>query len=897
MPTFGECIVDGVASGAIAPEIGEAARQAYQNAYADAAQTLGPEEADRQAGAAVLDALEKAKIEARRRQALAIRARRRALDDIAAQKRRRGYSNVPELGGSDGKPPPGGPKGWTQGGEPPKDGPLKSGAVAAKTLPLMLRNKAGLSGYRGVSAEGQALAIKGLFDADMAAVMEKMETRTGFDTPNRALMANILRECFGEDTGDKAAKLLAAAWMKTSEMARQMFNAAGGAIGKLDKWGLPQQHDAAAIYRAGKAAWIRFTAPLLNRAKMVDKLTGAPLTMERLTAPDGVLSQIYDRIVTHGLIDAYPPDHPGAGAMALTRGEERFLAFDGADNWAKYQQQFGQGDAYAAMMSHLDGMAHDIALMRVFGPNPTAQFTWLKAFAEREAALERLHGNAGAVDTAARYINRAQNMWDHFTGKASLPVDTKVAAIGGGIRNYLNGVDLGSAILSDMPSAPMFGALARSFMGVKLQGDMGQLGALLADPEMRGLARRSGFINEVARDGLIGVTQDSLRSMTAGERTASGMNTFARKLPSAVMRLQGLSGMFEARRRSFRLSFMGALADAAPKTLAELGAGSAQEKALAAELANRGFTDADWDKVRATPAWNPRAGVEFLRPQDIAAHAGQDLGLRVGEMVLNGEQYAVPVSGSLWTRSALLHGRPGTVMGELTRSFTMFKTFAVNMAYQYGEEIFLRGVERGLSGWGLNGYMAKWAAGIFGGLTLSGAVSLQLKRLTLGEDPLPMNTPEFWGAAMLQGGGLGILGDFFFSRTARNEKSGPIVAMGPTGQLASDAFDLTAGEAMDQVTASKHPRRHDAEPRRIAHDLSAYVPGASLWWARLAYNRLIVDQLEQAADPSAKQRYAQAAKAAMTQTGAGAWWPRGSALPQRAPDVAHLMAARDASHP
>lgn len=899
MPSFGECIADGVASGAITKEMGASAAEAYQNALAEASQTLSPEEADRQAGTAVLSALEKAKLEARRRQVLSIRARRRILGDIAALKRRRGYTGVADLGGGDGGPPPGGPEGWSQGGEPPKDGPLKGGVQAAKALPLLMRNKAGFSGARGISAEGQSLAIRGLFDAQMADLAEKFETRTGFDTPNRALLGNVVREAFGEATGDASAQMLAEAWSGTAELARQMFNEVGGVIGKLDKWGLPQAHDAAAIYRAGKAPWIAYTAPLLDRAKMIDAATGAPIAAERLTAPDGVLSRIHDRIVTHGLIDRYPPDHGGVGMLANQRAAERFLVFKDADSWTRYQQQFGQGDAYAAMLGHLDGMAHDIGLMRVLGPNPEAQWQWLKAFATREAAIEKMRGNAGAEDAANRYINRAQNMYDHYTGSASLPVDAKLAAWGGGIRSYLNGVDLGSAILTDMPSAPVFGAMARSFLGVKLQGDMGQLAALLADPGMRAIARRSGFINEVSRDGLMGVTQDSLRSMSAGEKTISGMNSFARKLPASVMRMQGLSGLFEARRRSFRLSMMGALADAADKPLATLAAGSSTERALAAELDNRGFTDADWNAIRATPAWQPRGGVSFMRPQDVADTAGQDLALRLGEMVLNGEQYAVPVSGSLWTRAALIGGaRPGTVMGELTRSLTMFHTFAINMMYQYGEEIFLRSLQRfPTSQLGRAGYMGAWGAGIFGALTVAGGMSLQLKRIARGEDPLPMNTPEFWGAAILQGGGLGIVGDFLFSKTARNDKSAPIVAAGPTGQLASDAADLTIGEGKDLVTADKHPRRHDAEVKRIAHDVAAYTPFASLWWARTAFDRMIVDQLEQAADPTAKQRYQQAAQTAQTQTGAGAWWPRGEAVPTRAPDLTHLMAAQDASHP
>ena len=43
------------------------------------------------------------------------------------------------------------------------------------------------------------------------------------------------------------------------------------------------------------------------------------------------------------------------------------------------------------------------------------------------------------------------------------------------------------------------------------------------------------------------------------------------------------------------------------------------------------------------------------------------------------------------------------------------------------------------------------------GTTLMGALAMQLKGLVgQGQDPRPMGNAKFWGAAMLQGGGLRI---------------------------------------------------------------------------------------------------------------------------------------------
>jgi hypothetical protein len=886
MATFGECIADGVAQGAIDAETGHELKEMYGDAVAAAGASMSPGEADRFAGKTLVDALERAKIDKLRQQALSIRVRRDILEGIAGLKERRGYTGVEALGGKGGQPPKGG---WVQGGAPPKDGPFKNGAQAAKALPKLMRNKGGLSGapLKG-SVEGRTLAVRGLFDAKMAKVMETFQSHFGFDSPNRARSQNLVREAFGEKTGDPAAHELATAWGETAELSRQMFNAAGGSIGKIDRWGMPTVHDAAAIYRQGKAAWVAKTLPRLDAGKMVDRLTGAPFTQKRLAAK---LGDIFDRIVTHGLIDRPPGERTGAGMLANQRGEERFLVFKDADNWFAYQKEFGLGDPYNAMVSHLDDMASDIGRMQILGPNPDHQFDWLVRFAQREAAIEHLNGAKGAPDAARSAIKIATNMYDAFTGKSAMPVNEKLARTGATVRSYLNGADLGGAILTDMPSAPMFGAMARSFMGIKLQGDMAQLGQLLLDPGVRADARRMGFINETARDGLVSASQDSLRNLTSGEKAVSGMNVFARKLPAAVMRMEGLSGSFEARKRSFRLSFMGALADAIDKSLPELAAGAPQDRALAQELNARAFTPADWDAIRATPVWQPRPGVNFLRPQDIAASATQDLGLRVGEMVLNGEQYAVPVSSSLWTRAALLGAdAPGTMMGEARRSFTMFKTFLVNAQYQYGEELFLRGLQKaGGNQLGGAAWMGTWAAGMMGCLTLSGAVTVQLKQLARGLDPLPMNTPQFWGAAAAQGGGLGLLGDFFYSAHARNDKSAPIAGAGPTGQLVSDAWDMTVGELADHLQHGQHPNAREHEPARLAHDVAAYTPGASLWWARLAFDRMIVDNLRRATDPDADAAFQRQAAAMQRERGSGAWWPAGQTTPQRGPDFAAAM--------
>lgn len=886
---FLACIVEA----AEAPDADEAERQQlrraqafYEEAVAAAGETLSPDEADRQAGRVVMDALDADKIRAAQLRGLSVRSRRSVLEGIAAFKERRGYTEVQALGGG-GKPPKGG---WIQGGAPPPPGsPHSKGAIAARALELLVENKPGLAGAPFPSIDGRYRAVRGQFDARMADLVEAFETRTGFDAPHRATLKNVVRETFGEDTGDAAAKAMAEAWTGVAEHARLMFNAAGGDIGQLDRWGMPQFHDPLEVRKAGKAAWIEATLPRLNRLAMIDRVTGLPFTEKRLAA---TLSQTYDSIASGGASKRQPGDKLGAGMLANQRREERFLAFKSADDWMGYQDQFGAGDPFGIMMGHLDEMARDIAQMQILGPNPDHQFQWLKDFALREAELEQVAGAEGAVERAKVYTRQAQNMLDHFVGSANVPEREWLANAGATLRSYLTGATLGSAMISDVPSAPVFGAYARAFSGLSVTGDVGNLVAHIASPEARATARRSGFILEQATDGIVRGAQDSLRLMTVGTKVdGKGLNAFARRLPAAVMRLQLLTQWTQARKRTFRLEFMGALADRRDRSLADLQAGDTEDQAFAQLLDARGFTEADWTAIRTAPLWAPASGAAFLRPAEIIAHAGEDLGHRVAEMIELQTRQAVPET-TLWTRAKLLgQDKPGTFKGEFNRSWAMFRSFTLTATHVFAEDMFLRGQGGAAPLVGT----AAGAAGLLAALTVSGAVSIQLREISKGNDPRDMTDGAFWGAALMQGGGLGIVGDFFYSSQSRAGKSSAMTGWGPAAAFGSDVIDATWGNATEVIGGLEDGKSLEqavrtAHPGRDATNLLArYAPMASLWWARAAWDRAVVDQLQKVVDPDAEKSFRARARRMEKDYGQDQWWPQGQTLPERAPDLSSAV--------
>ncbi len=891
MADFRACITEALAKGEIDADAAEVATDAYDDAFASASETFGPVDADRIAAERTLAKLEAEAIEARRRRQLTIRTRRAVLETVAGLKSRRGYEGVRVLGGGGGKPPKGG---WVQGGTPPEAGkPYAKGAMAAEALERLIENKPGLSGAPGPSVEGRYRVVRGGFDAQMASLIEKFETRTGLDRPGRADLRNIVKEAFGEDSGDAAAKGLAEAWSETAETARHQFNAAGGAIGKIERWGLPQVHDPVRVRDAGREAWVASILPRLDVRQMTDRATGQPFTPRRLEA---VLGEVHDTIVTGGANRRAPGGRMGKGMLAKQRAEARFLVFRSSDDWMAYQTEFGEGDPFQAMMGHLDDMARDIAQMQILGPNPREQFRWLADFAQREAQLEEAGGAMGAVDRAKGRIATAERMLDHFTGDASVPTNRPLAAVGSTTRAGLTGMFLGSAVLGEIGSGAVLGAYARAFSGLSRKGDMSELVRLMALPSERAIARRTGFVIEQATDGFVRASHDNLRLMTVGEKAEGGVNAFGRRLPAAVMRFQGLTGLVAARKRALRFEIMGRLHDLKGQTLAEIKGGDAADQAFGRWLVARGFTEADWTIIRSAPVFEPRPGATFLLPRDVAQ---PELAARLGEAIDMETRLATPET-TLWTRAKFTRDQPGTIWGELTRSTAMFKGFSATLTHLYAEEMALQAMARGGGKGSALLATAGMAAGALTFLTIGGAVSIQLREMLKGNDPKPIDDTRFWGAALAQGGGLGIAGDFLYAAKARNGKTSLLTSFGPVGQGVSDGFEATVGNAIE-ISAEMTDRTDPAsfgeavDKAKVGRDASnivrRYNPLASLWWSRAAYDRAVADNVQRALDPDAQAAFDRRRKRMERETGQGQWWEQGEAAPERGPDLAGLTAA------
>jgi hypothetical protein len=662
---------------------------------------------------------------------------------------------------------------------------------------------------------------------------------------------DVVRELFGTKTGNLNAAEMAGAFRQVAEGLRQRFNAAGGAIGKLEGWGLPQRHNPGRVREAGFEAWRDFVAPRLDRARMIDDATGQPFDDESLAA---LLADVFATIRTEGWVDRVPSGGGGGSKLANRRAEHRVLHFADADSWIEYQGRFGEGGegaAFDAMMAHVEGMARDIAHMEVLGPNPVATVRWLKDSLLREGALDP-GSDVRLLDRYRSGAERIEQLYAATSGALNSPVSARWARRFGTVRALHTAQLLGSAFLSATTDVG-FQAITRGFNGLPVTGALtGYLKLFRPNmPESHQVAVRLRLIAEEASS--LGATQQRYLGESVGHE-------WSRRLADGVLRVSGLSPWTQAGRWAFGMEFLGTLADNFGKGFDDL------PPPLRGALGRYGIDGAGWDVVRASTPYRHR-GAAFA---DAAAIQDRSVADRLMAMILTETDYAVPTAG-VRSQSLMTIGRPGTFWGEASRNTFLFKSFGVSLVLTHGARMMaLRPANRAL-----------YAAGFTVTMTMLGALALQMTEIAKGRDPLPMvDAPEFnedgafrggfWGRAVLKGGGFGIFGDLVAAGTSDRVGGWSEAIVGPATGMLGDAGRLATG----QMGASDIARR--------------YTPGGTIWYLRAAYERLVIDELKRQADPEYERAWRRVEQRLQDQ-GQDFYWSPGEPLPQGAPDLGAMF--------
>jgi hypothetical protein len=434
-------------------------------------------------------------------------------------------------------------------------------------------------------------------------------------------------------------------------------------------------------------------------------------------------------------------------------------------------------------------------------------------------------------------------------------------------RNIITASSLHSAVLSAV-SDPGFASVRRAFVGMS----MAQANPItIIRQTLAGISMGEGSNRRyVARSAVI--SDSVIRAWTAQARYngAIDLRKFSGYIAERVIALQGLSAWTTGGKVAGSLELMGFFADHVDRAWGDLPV------AVSDTLRRAGFDADSWDTIRAVPLDQPQPGATFLRPNEIA-QTNEALGLRYAAMIMNEVRYMVPESTPT-ARATMMGGTtPGSVGGVLARSFSQFKSFGFTVVMLH-----LGQIAASMQA-GQRVTAASYAATLLITGTLLGAFAMALKDMNAGRDPKSMLDDEtffdlnFWGAAMLQAGGLGIYGDFLFANLNRFGGSLPGTVAGPIWGRLDNIKNLTFGN-LQQVMRGEDTKFG----KELANFLRMNTP--NIVFTKLATDRLVMDQIQIMMDPEAYRGFNRAMKSRRREYGQEYWWKLGETGPDRAPD-------------
>jgi len=833
--SFLDCINNGEKEGNLTAEQAEKARRLYASFEAENRGLMAGEEAAAKASQETFDALEKEAKERVRRTALQRKAQRRVLEDIDSFK----------------------------------------GATASDGMThIVERDGSGKAAYSNLASRREA--IRGFAHAKMDNILGRLKKTVVLGRTTRAQKAeslDLVRELFDVDTGNASAKEMAQAWKDVSEWLRTRFNAAGGSIPKRLDWGMPQNHDSIKVGKATEEEWIAYIEDKLDWQKMVDETTGRPIAEADKRE---LLQKIRQTIVTEGF-NKISDEGPVMGrSLARRRQDHRFLVFKSAEDWLSYQDKFGSGDAFNIMMNHIDGMARDIAMLQILGPNPNSTVRLMKQQVEKKSRLaDARAGTRKNIDAYRKNENAFDEMYGIFTGTGLAPVNEKLALGFSGLGELLSAAQLGStallAIFTDTANARMQARIA-GMPQARLIGRVAQMA--VASKMTKQEAIRAGLVAENWSAVAYGQTR------YLGDLLGPGLT---RRISNTMMNVSLLSPWTQASRWAHGVEVMGYMAD-------NIGLNfDALPDKLRRKLDQYGITSEDWGNFKKAKLHKFK-GATLLRPTDVTDISEQSA-FKFLEMIQKETDLAIPVS-TIRAR-AVLRGstRPGTLIGSLAQSAAQYKNFPVTFYTNNIRQI------TNLDATKLS--RAGYAAELMVTSVLMGALAMQFKEVAKGRNPIPMFDEQgnpnlnFWGAAVLTSGGLGIFGDFLFSNVNRMGGGLAETVAGPGIGFFSDLRNLTVGNVQQALSGEDTK----VLPETVEF-LGRYLPGTSLWYARAGIERVILDNVRRMSDPDAEARFRRMRRTRKREYGQDYWWGPGESrwtgdakdlLPRRAPDLSSIV--------
>jgi hypothetical protein len=615
--------------------------------------------------------------------------------------------------------------------------------------------------------------VSGTFDRDIYNALWKM----GQDTPD---MSGIPPEAI------KLAEVI----NKYQTNARNNRNRFGAWIRDLQGYITRQTHDMFKIRAVPEDEWVNFVKDRLDLPKMMR------LGLISENDPIGSLRGLYDDFASGVHMKNIPAEEDsiamGRGSnLAKRESVSRSLYFKDGLSAYEYNEQFGVGTLAQSVLVGLDRAASSTALLKTLGTNPEVTLTRMMDEYENSLTGDRrakFRESRGAI----------MNLLAQVDGSVNVPGSVSAAKVGAILRAWQSMAKLGGALISSVSDLAGYAAELRYSQGKNLfSGVLDGITALTkgrATGEQAEILQSLGVFHESVA-GSISARFDN-PDLVAGKMAAAMQHFF---------RLNGLTWWTESLRDGAGLQHASYMASQSTKAFNDI------DPELKRLLGLYNVNEGKWEIMRLAVS-QIEDGRKYMNPEALRTvprsaleayitsigrtvsdtsvqNLIDDLSQTMRVMTIDRAHLAV-LEPNARVRAFMLRGtKPGTVSGEILRYIGQFKSFSIAMVQMVlGREVYGRGYDT------VGEYLRKGRGDMVGLVTMVGMyaalgyAAMSIKDLIKGREPRDLIDKETGlpsvktiAAAMAQGGGLGLYGDFLFGeysrmgRTFTSSLAGPVI--------------------------------------------------------------------------------------------------------------------------
>jgi hypothetical protein len=531
-------------------------------------------------------------------------------------------------------------------------------------------------------------------------------------------------------------------------------------------------------------------------------------------------------------------------------GASRKLHFKDGTAWNEYSQQYGVGKVQETMVNSLRRGASNIALLSKWGPNPQRMF---------EIKLNKSLDDASRLNfidkqKLAKTGARLQAYFDMLDGTAYIPVSFTGAKTGQALRSWQTLSKLGGVVLSSIPDvalrAEMMRGLGKNPLGAYFEAFSDILRGK-SDKERKRIADATGVWAESSFGHMSAYMADSTNPY--------GMVTKTQMMYNKLTMLE----WWDETNRLAAGSFLGRwLALAKNKPFEKLSQGNQNT------LKMYGLGKKEWDLMRDNEnTYRAHKGKQFITPDAAYGYSDESIARYLDKDPTDvGNFESQQVKDLMHNRlmgffidktddASLRPGikahftfnrgtRKGTWAGEILRFMGQFKYYSIEYGRRIlGRKMFGMRIDKG-RGLQVGSPDIAGLVNVIIGSTILGYVSMQSKNVMKNRTMRSPEDPGTWVAAMLQGGGLGLYGDFFFGQHDRFGNSLIESLAGPVPvSLEQGATILFKMKNLEDPT------------NQIVQFAKNNTPFLNLFYLRYGLDFLLLNGLQEQLSPGSLQRF------------------------------------------